>query len=133
MAVFVLDASVCLAWCFEDEFTEWTNDLFTRLPAGDRILVPAHWLTEVFNGLLSGVRRQRIKPAQPALFWDEFANLPIVTEPALTAAEAKAVLTLGEKHSLTFYDAPAWNSPCGNSYHLEHWTPTCVEPQTTKA
>jgi hypothetical protein len=46
--------------------------------------------------LLIGVRRQRIKPDQPAPFWDEFANLPIVTKPALTAAEAKAVLMLSE-------------------------------------
>jgi predicted nucleic acid-binding protein len=105
MAVFVLDASVCLAWCFEDEITQWTNDLFTRLRAGDRILVPAHWPTEVSNGLLIGVRRQRIKPDQPAPFWDEFANLPIVTKPALTAAEAKAVLILSESILLTVYDA----------------------------
>jgi predicted nucleic acid-binding protein len=61
--------------------------------------------TEVSNALLIGVRRQRIKPDQPALFWDEFANLSMVTEPALTAAEAKAVLMLSEKHSLTDYDA----------------------------
>ena len=105
IAVFVLAASVCLAWCFEDEITEWTNELFTRLRAGDRILVPAHWPTEVSNGLLIGVRSQRIKPDQPALFWDEFANLPVVTKPALTAAKTKTVLMLSEKHSLAVYDA----------------------------
>ncbi len=25
MAVFVVDASVALAWCFEDEATDWTD------------------------------------------------------------------------------------------------------------
>ena len=90
MAVFVLDASVCLAWCFEDEITQWTNDLFTRLRAGDRILVPAHWPTEVSNGMLIGVRRQRIKPDQPALFWDEFANLPIVYQASINRSRSQS-------------------------------------------
>ena len=52
-----------------------------------------------------GVRRKRIKPEQPAKFWDELARLPIASEPALTPVEAKAVLALSEKHGLTVYDA----------------------------
>jgi predicted nucleic acid-binding protein len=52
-----------------------------------------------------GVRRKRIKPEQPAMFWDELARLPIASEPALTPVEAKAVLALSEKHGLTVYDA----------------------------
>jgi predicted nucleic acid-binding protein len=105
MAVFVVDASVCLGWCFEDETTDWVKSLIERVRSGDRILVPAHWPTEVSNGLLVALRRRRIKPEQPALFWDEFGRLPINTEPALTSVEAKAVLTLSEKHALTAYDA----------------------------
>ena len=50
-------------------------------------------------------RRKRIKPDQPALFWEELARLPIEMEPPLTAIHAKAVLVLSEKHSLTVYDA----------------------------
>jgi predicted nucleic acid-binding protein len=105
MAVFVVDASAALAWCFEDEASSWTDGLLERLRQGDRIVVPAHWPTEILNGLLVASRRKRIKTGQPALFWDELARLPIETEPALTAIQAKAVLALGEKHDLTIYDA----------------------------
>jgi predicted nucleic acid-binding protein len=105
MAVFVVDASAALAWCFEDEASGRTDGLLERLRQGDRIVVPAHWPTEILNGLLVASRRKRIKAGQPALFWDELARLPIETEPALTAIQGKAVLTLGEKHGLTVYDA----------------------------
>lgn len=69
------------------------------------IVVPAHWPTEILNGLLVAARRKRIRPDQPALYWDELARLPIETEPPLTANQAKTVLTLAEKHTLTVYDA----------------------------
>jgi predicted nucleic acid-binding protein len=105
MAVFVVDASVALAWCFEDEATDWSEEFLERLRQGDRIIVPAHWGAEVANALLMGVRRKRVKPEQPQLLWDELWLLPIDTEPALTAARGKAVLALGEEQGLTVYDA----------------------------
>lgn len=105
MAVFVVDASAALAWCFEDEASSWTDGLLERLGRGDQVVVPAHWPTEILNGLLVAVRRKRIKPGQPALFWDELARLPYEVEPALSAFQAKAVLALAEKHDLTVYDA----------------------------
>jgi predicted nucleic acid-binding protein len=105
MAVFVVDASVALAWCFAGEATTWTEGLLERLRQGDRIIVPAHWPAEVANALLMGVRRRRIKSGQPQLLWEELARLPIEKEPALTTAQAKEVLTLGERHGLTVYDA----------------------------
>lgn len=88
MAIFVVDASAALAWCFEDEASTWTEGLLERLCQGDRIVVPAHWPTEVLNGLLVASRRKRIEPDQPTLFWDELARLPIEAEPPLTAAQA---------------------------------------------
>lgn len=105
MAVFVVDASVALAWCFADEATNWTETILERLRQGDHIIVPAHWPTEVANALLMGVRRKRIKPGQPQLLWEELARLPIEIEPALNTMQAKEVLALGEKHGLTVYDA----------------------------
>jgi predicted nucleic acid-binding protein len=105
MAVFIVDASAALAWCFEDEASSWTDGLLERLRHGDRIVVPAHWPAEVSNGLLVALRRKRVRPGQPALILDEFARLPIETEPALTALQAKTILALSEKHSLTVYDA----------------------------
>ena len=37
MAIFVVDASAALAWCFEDEANTWTEGLLERLREGDRI------------------------------------------------------------------------------------------------
>jgi predicted nucleic acid-binding protein len=105
MAIFVVDASAALAWCFEDEASSFTDGLLEHSRQGDRIVVPAHWPAEILNGLLVAVRRNGIKPGQPVLFWDEVARLPIETEPALTAIQARTVLALGEKHGLTVYDA----------------------------
>ena len=105
MAIFVVDASVALSWCFEDEASGWTDGLLDSLRQGDRIVVPAHWPTEILNGLLVASRRKRIKEGQPALYWGELARLPIEVEAALTADQAKIVLALAEKRSLTIYDA----------------------------
>ena len=105
MAIFVVDASAALAWCFEDEASSWSDGLLERLRQGDQIVVPAHWPTEISNGLLVAQRKNRIKTGQAALFWDELVHLPIEMEPALTAVQAKTVLILSEKHGLTVYDA----------------------------
>jgi predicted nucleic acid-binding protein len=105
MAIFVADASAALAWCFEDEAGSRADELLERLRQGDRIVVHAHWPTEILNGLLVAARRKRIKENQPALFWDELARLPVEVESPLTTMQAKTVLTLSEKHGLTVYDA----------------------------
>lgn len=97
MAIFVVDASAALAWCFEDEAGSWTDELLERLRQGDRIVVPAHWPTEILNGLLVASRRKRIKTDQPTLFWDELTRLPIEAEPPLTAAQAVTVLSSSRK------------------------------------
>lgn len=102
---FVADASITLSWCFEDEATSWTDSLLDRLRNGDQIIVPAHWPTEISNGMLMALRRKRIQPDRPALFWDELAILPIEVEPPLSPDQAKTVLALGQQLGLTVYDA----------------------------
>jgi predicted nucleic acid-binding protein len=106
MIELVLDASVCLSWLFPDEENEWSKAVIQRLRGESQlVLVPAHWLVEVSNGLVVGSRRKRIRAEQIPLFWDELATLPVEMEPALTLTEAKRVVALSEKHSLTVYDA----------------------------
>jgi len=105
MPAFVADASAALAWCFEDEATAWTDSLLDRLRTGDRIIVPAHWPAEISNGMLVALRKKRIQPSRPELFWDALALLPIAVEPPLFPLQAKAVLALSARHGLTVYDA----------------------------
>jgi predicted nucleic acid-binding protein len=105
MAIFVIDASATLPWCLKDEESAWTIGLLRRLSTGDRIVVPAHWATEVSNGLLMATRRKRIPEGRAALFWDELAILPISAETPLSPRQAKEVLILCDRHGLTVYDA----------------------------
>ena len=77
MAVFVVDASAALAWCFEDEASSFTDGLLDRLRHGDQIVVPAHWPTEISNGLLVALRRGRIKAGQSVL---QFAVCRLATK-----------------------------------------------------
>lgn len=102
---FVVDASATLPWCFPDEATPWTEALLDRLAQGERVIVPAHWSTEVSNALLSAIRRKRIDRNRAEWFLEKLASLNITAEPPLSMASAKAVLNLSIKHSLTFYDA----------------------------
>jgi predicted nucleic acid-binding protein len=104
VSVFVADASATLPWCFEDEATEWSANLLLRLTTGDQIVVPAHWPTEVSNGLLVAIRKQRITLARAETFWNELAILPVTIQAPLSPEQAKFVLRLSVQHGLTFYD-----------------------------
>jgi predicted nucleic acid-binding protein len=105
MARFVVDASATLPWCFADEATEWSESLLDRLRSGDQATVPAHWAVEVSNGMLVALRRGRIQPGRPELFWEELDILPIDVDPPLSSEQAKSVFAICSAHGLTVYDA----------------------------
>lgn len=99
---FVVDASVTLAWCFEDEATPQTEAILDRL-FDDTALVPALWELEVCNVLLIGERRKRLTEAQSARFVVLLGQLPIHVDSA--SVEMGAVLAAAGRHELTAYDA----------------------------
>ena len=105
MPRFVLDASVTLAWCFEDEASEWTDLLLARLKAGDQATVPAHWPVEVVNALLVAIRRGRIPREKGTRFFEDLCALPIPVDPKSTESAFDRVFPLAEQHGLTIYDA----------------------------
>ena len=105
MAGFVADASATLPWCFEEEATPATEALLERLRAGEPAVVPAHWSTEVMNGLIMAVRRGRIDLERVARFARDLAALPISIEPAYVPATWDAVIRVATRHQLTVYDA----------------------------
>ncbi len=105
MGGFVIDASTTLSWCFADEATPWTEALLDRLQDGEEVFVPAHWPTEVMNGLVMAVRRSRIDLDRLARFASDLSSLPIRIEPPHAPAAWSAVLEVATKHRLTIYDA----------------------------
>jgi len=105
MGGFVADASAALPWCFPDEATPWTEALLDRLQRGEHVLVPAHWPTEVMNGLVMAVRRKRIDLERVERFSEDLSSLAIHTEPHHAPVSWSAVIQLATKHTLTIYDA----------------------------
>jgi predicted nucleic acid-binding protein len=99
---FVVDASVTLAWCFEDEATPQTEAILDRL-INDTAIVPALWGLEISNVLLMGERRGRLTEAKSARFVALLGQLPIHVDSA--TVEMGAVLAAGRRHELTAYDA----------------------------
>lgn len=102
MAAFVVDASVAAAWLLPDEATPFTEAALLATAAGE-VWVPALWLLEMGNLLLSAQRRKRIDSAkrqQLATACDAL-RLRIDREPvAITALD-----TLAARHQLTTCDA----------------------------
>jgi predicted nucleic acid-binding protein len=101
----VADASATLPWCFEDEATAETEALLERLRSGEPAIVPAHWSTEVINGLIVAARRGRIDPERITRFARDLAALPIRIEPPLAPAAWGAVIRVATEYQLTVYDA----------------------------
>jgi predicted nucleic acid-binding protein len=100
--VFVIDTSVAMAWCFEDEATEATEAVLDRLN-NDQAVVPAIWPLEVANVLLVAERRGRLSEAQASRFLELLAQLPIDVDDS--AADMSAIVATGRRHTLSAYDA----------------------------
>lgn len=99
---FVVDASVTMAWCFEDEATPYTDGVLDRLRT-TRAVVPALWPLEVANVLLVAERRGKLTEARTAHFTQMLKALPIAVEES--TAGLGAILAIGREHGLTAYDA----------------------------
>jgi predicted nucleic acid-binding protein len=101
----VLDASVAVAWCFEDERTPFTEGVLDLLSAGTEVLAPAIWPFEVANALLVAEQRKRITVAQVTALLRRIAGLPISVEPIEPLRAFEQVLSVARQQNLTEYDA----------------------------
>jgi predicted nucleic acid-binding protein len=101
---FVLDTSVALAWCFEDEQTPVVMDLLDRVTETGAT-APALWPLEALNGLLMAERRKRIDSALRGRLMAFLRDLPIILD--LDTADRAWTETVGlaERFKLTVYDA----------------------------
>ena len=101
---FVLDASVALAWCFEDEATPFTDAVLDRLQE-DTALVPAIWPLEVGNVLWGAERRGRLTVAESTQYATLLAALPIQIHPVSLVDALGPILSFARTYQLTSYDA----------------------------
>jgi predicted nucleic acid-binding protein len=100
----VVDSSIALTWCFEDEASLETDRLFERI-RDDGAIVPGLWHLELSNVLLQAERRGRISRADIVLRLGLIADLPISVDQETAARSLREILTLARSEQLTTYDA----------------------------
>ena len=100
----VVDASIALTWCFDDEATAETDRLFERVRDSGAI-VPGLWWLELGNVLLQAERRGRINAADVATRLDLVAELPIAEDRETASRAWRSTLALARSELLTTYDA----------------------------
>lgn len=101
---FVLDASVALAWCFEDEGGEYPERLLEALRTGEAVAASL-WTLEVSNGLLAAERRGRIEPQEVTRAARLLMALPIVVDPVERGRALTTTFRLARARDLSVYDA----------------------------
>ena len=100
----ILDTSISLAWCFEDEQTPQVMLLLDRV-TDQGAVVPQLWPLEVLNGLLSAERRGRITADGRNRLADFLHDLPIAVDDETTIRLWTGTVRLAALHRLTAYDA----------------------------
>ena len=104
MTSFVLDASVAVAWCFDDESTPAAWALLDRLRTAPAH-VPVLWALEIGNILVGAERRRRITQARAVEFLGILGDLDIRVDPDLPGRAFRDILPLARDARLTTYDA----------------------------
>ncbi len=98
---FVIDASVVVAFAFEDTADSRVASAMDALRSTHAI-APNLFFFEVRNGLVINERRARVTPARSASFPRVLARLPIRLAPT---PENDDVMALARERKLTVYDA----------------------------
>lgn len=100
----VIDASIALAWCFDDEATPQTDALLDRV-RDEGAITPGLWRLELSNVLLQAERRGRIAAADVAQRLDLISALPISVDAQTTTRAWGDTLAIARAERLTTYDA----------------------------
>ena len=101
---FVVDNSVVMSWCFEDESNTYTDQILDKL-AKSSAIVPSIFPLEVANVLLVAERRKRIGEANSARFIELINELPIMVVPEPSGRIMSEIIALAREHQLSSYDA----------------------------
>jgi predicted nucleic acid-binding protein len=100
----VVDASMAVAWCLQEEAHAGTQAVLDRVIA-DGGHAPAIWPTELANALLIAERRGRLRPGELERLSVLFDGMDITVDSADRHVVLTAVLPLARAHELTVYDA----------------------------
>ena len=102
--VLVVDCSVTLAWCFDDEARSDCDRIQERL-ASELAIVPALWKLEVANVLAIAERKGRASPERVMATFTRLSDLLIIEDEETSTRAWTETIELARKHKLTTYDA----------------------------
>ena len=102
--MFVVDASIVLAWSFADEQSDSADAAIDRL-LDDGGIAPAHWPLELAQAIASAERRQRIRSKEIPELRAMLTALPVDVAALDLAESTGRVLDLAREHALSVYDA----------------------------
>lgn len=102
--MFVVDASVALAWCFTDESSASADRALDRLDV-EEALAPAIWPLEVANALRTAERRGRLDLADLSHVRALLLSLPVEIESVPLDDALGDVTDVARQLDLTAYDA----------------------------
>lgn len=101
---FVVDNSVVMAWCFQDETSAYADHILGRLE--DAVAyVPSIWPLEVANVLLVAERKKLISEANSTRFISLLSELPIMVEEEAPERMRNEIFFLARARALSSYDA----------------------------
>ncbi len=104
MTTFVLDASVTMSWCFEDEVSIYAESVLAHLRRSDAV-VPSIWPMEVANTLLIGERRGRVVQAKTEALLEGLRGLSIRVDNSPPLETWNSAVALARAQRLSVYDA----------------------------
>ena len=104
MSPFVLDCSVTMAWCFDDESNAYT-DAALKKTSVEGAFVPSIWPLEIQNVLLVAERRDRIEQAQSARFLEVIGALPIHIDREHAEWPSGSLMAIARELKLSAYDS----------------------------
>ena len=100
----ILDCSIVMAWCFDDESTPETNQIQDRM-ANEAAVVSGLWYLEISNVLALAEKRKRITSEGSQQFLQLLTVFDIQVDDDAPRRAFGHLLPLCRTHGLTSYEA----------------------------
>lgn len=104
MTALVIDASVAIAWCIEDEVSPAIDAVLDEV-RDKGALVPSIWHLEVANAILQAEMRHRLDRPGATRRLELLSELPIEIDAETEARAWRDTVALARSERLTAYDA----------------------------
>ena len=100
---FILDCSVYMSWCFNEETIKASSKILNSITKKG-IIVPSLWVYEVTNTLTVSVRRKKLTVADAHDLINNIQLLPIEFDKP-TIENMSNIFNIANEHKLSAYDA----------------------------